>query len=149
MVCIAVVTGLSACAARGGASGPEPDALSAARAQSILDASADQAWQLVASRHPGLERPVVDRFRTVSHADWATAQERCMTAAGFPQAKAMPDASLASGPVPAEQSEPFAVAEYTCGVEYPMAAKYQTALNESQLEWLYRYSTALEEWAGG
>ncbi len=44
-----------------------------------------------------------------------------MTAAGFPQAKAMPDASLSSGNVPAEQSEPFAVAEYTCGVEYPMA----------------------------
>lgn len=141
VVCIAVVTGLSACATPGAASGPEPDALSAARAENILDANADQAWQLVASRHPGLERPVVGRVRTVSHADWAPTQERCMTAAGFPQAKAMPDASLASGQVPAEQSEPFAVAEYTCGVEYPMAAKYQTAFNASQLEWLYRYST--------
>ncbi|MBO9049273.1 hypothetical protein [Curtobacterium flaccumfaciens] len=70
MVCIAVVTGVSACAAPGGVSEPEPDALSAARAETILDASADQAWQLVASRHPGLERPVVDRVRTVSHADW-------------------------------------------------------------------------------
>lgn len=141
MVCIAVVTVLSACAAPGAASGPEPDTLSAVRAETILDASADQAWQLVESRHPGLERPAVDRVRTVSHADWAPTQERCMTAAGFPQAKAMPDASLASGQVPAEQSEAFAVAEYTCGAEYPMAAKYQTAFNAFQLEWLYRYST--------
>ncbi|MBT1585245.1 hypothetical protein [Curtobacterium flaccumfaciens] len=115
--------------------------MSAARAETILDASADQAWQLVESRHPGLARPAVDRVRTVSHADWAPTQERCMTAAGFPQAKAMPDASLVSGQVPEDQSEPFAVAEYTCGAEYPMAAKYQTAFNESQLEWLYRYST--------
>lgn len=115
--------------------------MSAARAETILDASTDQAWQLVESRHPGLERPAVDRVRTVSHADWAPTQERCMTAAGFPQAKAMPDASLSSGQVPEAQSEPFAVAEYTCGAEYPMAAKYQTAFNESQLEWLYRYST--------
>ncbi|WP_236552412.1 hypothetical protein, partial [Bacillus altitudinis] len=74
VVCIAVVTGLSACATPGAASGPEPDALSAARAENILDANADQAWQLVASRHPGLERPVVGRVRTVSHADWAPTQ---------------------------------------------------------------------------
>lgn len=140
VMCASLAAGVSACSSPSGAV-PTPDTLSSAQANSILDTSADQAWQLVASRYPGVQRPAVERIRVVSHAEWASAQAKCMSAAGFPQAKAMPDGSLTSGQVPKEQAEPYALAEYSCGVEYPMDAKYKTDFNESQLKWLYRYYT--------
>jgi hypothetical protein len=103
--------------------------------------ASDQAWGLVASKHPGAERPDVEVIRVAQMDERPQLLATCMNEAGFPDVTVSADGGVMSGEVSAEQSEAYDVAFYVCQTQYPLDPKYNEPLTDDQLSLLYEYYT--------
>ncbi|MCK0111816.1 hypothetical protein MWU75_06660 [Ornithinimicrobium sp. F0845] len=81
------------------------------------------------------ERPEVDLIREVGDDAWLAVHVECLTQAGFPPTSN--DDQAVRWDTPAEQSDAFALAEFTCAAQYPRLMAYQQPYSAEQLALMY------------
>lgn len=80
-------------------------------------------------------RPEVDLVREVEDEEWLAVHVECMTASGFPPTNNNDQA--VRWDVTAEQTDAFALAEFTCSAQYPRLMAYQQPYSTDQLTLIY------------
>ncbi|PWB96435.1 hypothetical protein DF220_00185 [Salinibacterium hongtaonis] len=91
------------------------------------------------SQHPNAQRPDVELIRYVQPNESASAQADCLIAAGFVNTTVTPDGGVVTDFGSAAQAEPFAIAGYTCRVQYPLDPKYTAPLTNAEVMFIYDY----------
>lgn len=85
--------------------------------------------------HPKVPVPDVKRIRFVDRFSWPQAQIDCLAAAGFHAEEKQ--GGLTFPEVPEGQEQAFAIAGYTCELQYPMDPRYTSTLPRKAAEAQY------------
>lgn len=120
-----------------------PPALPIASAQILesLDKQAsDNERSLLEQTSPGVTVPTVARVRYVRPLEWAATAAKCIGQSGFSTSVGQ-DGGIESGTIPHGQSGAYALAAYTCKVQYPIDPKYSVPYSTQELDYLYHYFT--------
>lgn len=103
----------------------------------------DEAWANEVAQVPSLteaDRPTVAVVRTISLYDYADVMLSCLHDSGFPQAERTADGEGVAMQISSDaEAKAYAIAEYTCGAQYPIDSKYTQPLSTDQLGMLYDY----------
>ncbi len=102
-------------------------------------ADVESAQDFLHEQFPDAVVPEVERIRFIDYTEWAHVMVGCMTDAGWTVIEGE-DGGMGSSP-PDGQEEAFAIAQYVCGVQYPVDPRQTSPLNEEQLIYLYSYLT--------
>lgn len=130
-----LLSGCVAPAAAPASTSPEPaDQMDA---EQIMQTALDDQWSLTGL--PDDQRPDVARERVIALHEWPTQIASCLNDAGFTGATAGDDGGVESGPVPLDQQSAYGLANYICNARFPVAAIYNTPLDEAQLTMTYEY----------
>lgn len=117
---------------------PPLPALSSSERTQLYQTQVEAARDMLLSAHASATVPDVELVRFVLPSEWAQTMVGCMDEAGF-AASVRPDGGIEFAPVADAQSEALSVANYVCGVQYPVDPTYARPLNDEQLKYLYWY----------
>lgn len=104
----------------------------------VVDA-ANERWDSLTVRSPGLARPEVEFVRASTPLDFADSYIPCMHDSGFTAVTLMIDGGIASGEIDEESLDAFLLADYTCHVRYAINPSYFQPYTEQQLELIYDF----------
>jgi len=108
--------------------------------ETTIAESLDQEWQSLQARYPSAERPQVERVRYVSLEEWDDAIAECLQREGYSQVAVGPTGGVSYEGIADSQMQAFAIAQFSCSVQYPVDPKYFQPLTEEILTRLYDYS---------
>jgi hypothetical protein len=117
-----------------------PVQLSAAQRSHIRIGLADAEWASVSVNFPGANRPQLAVLRTIDDHDWPETVASCLRESGFNVVSSADDYQYLGRPGQAPIS--FAVANYSCLVDYPKVSDLVPFLGRGQIDALYFYYVA-------
>ena len=119
---------------------PTPDRMNQSELNSLAKKAVERSRASLEASYPGVQLPDVQLVRYVSEKEQPEVQRSCMDEEGFASTIDKYGQISYSGVTP-EQTEPFDIAQYVCGVRYPIDPKYQIPFNDKELSYLYDYYT--------
>jgi hypothetical protein len=119
---------------------PKEKPVSATEKAMILATDQHDDLTQLHTRYPNAKPGPVSVVRYIKTKDWAGALSNCMQTEGF-RTTVAPDGGLQSPHLPAQQQEPYALAFYTCQVQYPINPVYEAPLSTAEVKFLYGYVT--------
>ena len=116
---------------------PRERPLSAAEKQRLLDADQQTDLDELRAQYPGADPGRVAFKHFVHTRDWPSTMSSCMLAAGF--RTSVDTGGITYSDLPAQQQQPYALALYRCGREYPIDPMDSAPLSAAELKFLYGY----------